>query len=87
MAIFLQTAINEVNLKPKLTSYHLTVRPDAYKFRVWDRGDPSCQHNPDLTGQCPGVVQSNSHLLAGVEGLELAEDFPPLQHPASRVSH
>ena len=30
--------------------------------RVWNIGDPMCDHDPDLTGECAGVEQTVAHL-------------------------
>ena len=31
-------------------------------FHVWQQGDPTCDHEPDPTGQCAGELQTLSHL-------------------------
>ena len=38
------------------------VRNKEYMCRVWDRGDPTCDHDPDTTGECAGVDQTVAHL-------------------------
>ena len=30
--------------------------------RVWGRGDPMCDHDPDETGECAGVEETVAHL-------------------------
>ena len=38
-------------------------RNREYMFRVWGTGDPSCDRDPDPTGECAGVAQTIPHLL------------------------
>ena len=38
------------------------VRNREYMSRVWNRGDPMCDHDPDETGECAGVEQTVAHL-------------------------
>ena len=38
------------------------VRNKEYMSRVWNRGDPMCDHNPDATGECAGIEQTVKHL-------------------------
>ena len=39
------------------------LRNREYMFRVWGTGDPSCDRDPDPTGECAGVDQTIPHLL------------------------
>ena len=32
-------------------------------FRVWQQGDPTCDHEPDPDGLCAGELQTLSHLF------------------------
>ena len=45
------------------TTVNEVLRNREYMFRVWGNGDPNCDHNPDLTGECAGVPQTIPHLL------------------------
>ena len=38
------------------------VRNREHISRVWNVGDPVCDHDPDLTGECAGVEQTVPHL-------------------------
>ena len=38
------------------------VRNKEYMCRVWGRGDPMCDHDPDETGECAGVEETVAHL-------------------------
>lgn len=38
------------------------VRNKEHMSRVWNRGDPMCDHDPDETGECAGVEQTVTHL-------------------------
>ena len=38
------------------------VRNKEYISRVWEKGDPTCDHNPDPTGECAGFEQTVQHL-------------------------
>ena len=38
-------------------------RNREYMYRVWNQGDPTCDHEPDPAGQCAGRDQTLQHLF------------------------
>ena len=38
-------------------------RNNEHMYRVWGRGEPTCQHNPDITGECAGENETLTHIF------------------------
>ena len=64
--VFPRLANNTLNVQARFVLFSVVnriFRNNEHMFRVWERGDPTCTHNPDITGQCAGVLQTPAHLL------------------------